>query len=117
MPRLGKQTLYLDLDALEDLREALSRLPGRPSVSSYLSEQLPFMAKSIRTMTDALEGRGLRGFAELVNEVADQEETVKREVKQKLQTTKKADRPLSELVRGVPPKKPRKAAPKKVVKT
>lgn len=117
MPRLGKQTLYLDMDALEELREALSRLPGRPSVSSYLSEQLPFMAQSIKTMADALEGRGLRGFADLVGAVADQEEAVKKEVKQKLRTTKNADKPLSELVTDVPPKKPRKTAAKKVVKT
>lgn len=117
MPRLGKQTLYLDLDALEELREALSRLPGRPSVSSYLSEQLPFMAKSITSMVDALEGRGLRGFAELVGAVADMEESEKKDLNQMLQTTKNADTPLSELVKDVPPKKPRKPAAKKVVKT
>ncbi len=109
--------MYLDLDAIDKLEEALSRLPGRPSVSSYLSEQLPFMADSIMGMVDALEGRGLRGFADLVGAAADQEESVKKEVKQKLQTTKKADTSLSELVTGVPPKRPRKAAPKKVVKT
>lgn len=117
MPRLGKKTLYLDLDAIDQLEAALSRLPGSPSVSSYLSEQLPIMAESVVAMVDLLEGRGLRGFANVFSAVADMEETANDEVKKTLQTTKNADKPLSELMADVPPKKPRKTVAKKVVKT
>jgi len=44
MPRLGKKTLYLDLEALERMQEALNLLPGKPSLSSYLNEILPGLA-------------------------------------------------------------------------
>ncbi|GGM60821.1 hypothetical protein GCM10008956_40560 [Deinococcus arenae] len=116
MPRLGKKTLYLDLDALEKLEAALNRLPGRPSVSSYLSEQLPLMADSIAAMVDALEGKGLRGLANVFGVAADMEEQVKDEVKTTLKTSKKADKTLPELVSDIPPKKPRKPRAKKVDK-
>jgi hypothetical protein len=42
---MGKKTLYLDLDALEALKDALKRHPGKPSLSSYLSQQIPQMAE------------------------------------------------------------------------
>lgn len=44
MARLGKKTLYLDLEALERMQEALDLLPGKPSLSSYLNEILPGLA-------------------------------------------------------------------------
>ena len=119
MPRLGKKTLYLDLDALEVMEAALNRFPGRPSVSSFLSEQLPLMADSLTKMADAMEANGLRGMADLLGIAADVEDMTKElqeDVKETLKTTKKADTPLSELAKDVPPKKPRKTPAKKVVK-
>ena len=65
MPRLGKKTLYLDLDALDRLQAALLRLPGRPSVSSYLNDQLPQHAMQMEAMVEALEKGGLRGLASI----------------------------------------------------
>lgn len=119
MPRLGKKTLYLDLDAMEELEAALSRFPGRPSISSFLSEQLPQMAKHMTTLADAMETGGLRGLAQMygiLGEVGKQMEAMEEDVKETLRTAKNPDKPLSELVADVPPKKPRKPRAKKVDK-
>lgn len=52
MPRMGKKTLYLDLDALDALEAALKRLPGEPSLSSHLSKQFPMMTEILNKMAD-----------------------------------------------------------------
>ena len=54
MPRLGKKTLYLDLDALARIQASLSKFPGKPSLSSFLNEQLPTMADSLERMVGFL---------------------------------------------------------------
>lgn len=118
MPRLGKKTLYLDLDALDRLEAALSRLPGRPSVSSYLSEVLPQHADAMEKMTDAMEVGGLRGLSQffgVVGDVGKQLEDAQKGIEKTLETAKHPDKPLSELAADVPPKKPRKPRAKKVV--
>lgn len=117
MPRYGKKTLYLDLDALDKLRAALDRLPGRPSLSSYLNETLPVLADQMDRMTAAAERGGLRGIADFLGVVADVEDKkveMEEDVKSTVRTAKNPDKPLSELVADVPPKKPRKSRAKKV---
>lgn len=116
MPRMGKKTLYLDLDAVDKIHAALGRLPGRPSVSSYLNEQLPVMADMLDQMVTAAEKGGLRGMASLLGVAAGLEEKLE-EIEKIVEEDENADKPLAELVKDVPPKKPRKTAPKKVVKT
>ena len=119
MPRLGKKTLYLDLDALEKLENALQRFPGRPSLSSFLSEQLPTMADQIHRMADALQAGGIQGAAHLLGSVADaQKQLVELQegIKDTLLTTENKDLEASEPVADVPPKKPRKSRAKKVAK-
>ncbi len=54
MPRMGKKTLYLDLDAVEALEAALDRLPGQPLLSPYLSQQLLPMSEVVNKMADLL---------------------------------------------------------------
>lgn len=120
MARLGKKTLYLDLDALDRLEAALSRLPGRPSLSSYLSDQLVNQAELIEKLVDALETGGLRGMAAVMGvygDVGQQAEKLQEDIKETLRTAKNPDKPLSEIVKDVPPKKARKSSSKKVVKT
>lgn len=50
MPRMGKKTLYLDLDALERIEACLALIPGKPSLSSFLSEQFPALAENLERM-------------------------------------------------------------------
>ncbi len=50
MPRMGKKTLYLDLDGIERIEAALAFFPGRPSLSSFLTDQFPAMADSLEQM-------------------------------------------------------------------
>lgn len=119
MPRLGKKTLYLDLDALDQLETALKRLPGRPSVSSFLSEQLPVMAHNLNQMVEALEAGGLRGMAQMLGVASDLEKSldqIKEDVKKAADTSENPDMPLSQMIEAVPPKKPRKPRAKKVDK-
>lgn len=119
MPRLGKKTLYLDLDALDKLDDALSRFPGRPSVSSFLSEQLPLMAENVHQMANALEAGGLRGMAQMLGVVSESHKVLSEledDIKNTLATAENPDKKLSEMVADVPPKKPRKPRAKKVVK-
>lgn len=117
MPRFGKKTLYLDLDALDRLQAALQRLPGRPSLSSYLNDQLPQHAEQMEKMVNALERDGLRGLAAMFTSAGDMLVELEDDVKKTLQEAKNPDKKLSELVADVPPQKPRYSRPKKVVKT
>lgn len=112
MPRLGKKTLYLDLDALEKIQDALQRLPGRPSLSSYLNEQLPVMADVLDQMVTAAEKGGLRGMAQLLGVAAGMEEKVE-EIAKIVEEDPNADKPVK--MNDVPPKKPRASRSKKVV--
>lgn len=119
MPRLGKKTLYLDLDAVDKLDAALARFPGRPSLSSFLSEQMPILADNIEQMADALEAGGLRGMAQMLGVAADAQKVLSEledDIKNTLETAENPDKKLSEMVADVPPKKPRKPRAKKVVK-
>ncbi len=54
MSKFGKQTLYLDLESVTRIRAALERLPGKPSVSSFVNEHLPAMADQLERMVDLL---------------------------------------------------------------
>ncbi len=121
MPRFGKKTLYLDLDALERIEATLQRLPGRTSLSSFLNEQLPTMARVLDDMVAAAERGGLRGLSDMLFVAAQTSsnmiDQIEPEVKKTLLEAKNPDAPLSELMRNVPPKKVRKTAPKKVVQT
>lgn len=117
MPRLGKKTLYLDLDALDRLQAALQRLPGRPSVSSYLNDQLPQHADQMEAMVEAMEQGGLRALAAMFQGSAQMLTDMDQDITKALQEAKNPDKKLSEIVSDVPPKKPRKSSVKKVVKT
>lgn len=117
MPRLGKKTLYLDLDALDRLDAALKRLPGRPSVSSYLSEVLPSHARQMELMVESMETGGVRGLAKMFGSISDDLKALDEDVKKTVEEAKKKGtdtKKLSELTADVPPQKPRRA---KVVKT
>ncbi len=121
MPRLGKKTLYLDLEALEVIEAALKRLPGRPSLSSFLNEQLPTMAKLLDDMVTTAQKGGLRGLSEMLLGAAKTSEimvdALEADVKKTLQGSKNPDKPLLQTLESIPPKKVRKTAPKKVVQT
>jgi hypothetical protein len=120
MPRLGKKTLYLDLEALSKLQAALSRLPGGgPSLSSYLNEVLPTLADALTEMVDNAQKGGLRGLADMLEAAskysarvadgleADIAETIELEAKKAAPKTRAS----------IPPRKRRKPAAKKVVTT
>lgn len=120
MPRLGKKTLYLDLDALDKLQAALQRLPGGgPSLSSYLNEQLPIMAEMMEEMVTNAERGGLRGLADMLLGAASTTDSlvlgIEQDVKTLLQEVPDPEKKLSEYVDSVPPKKPRKPRSKRVV--
>ncbi len=122
MPRLGKKTLYLDLEALESIEASLSRLPGGgPSLSSFLNEQLPVLARGLDQMVTHAEKGGLRALSAMLAGGAEMISTMTDEVESQLQdaiaTSEYPDTPLSQLPQSVPPKKTRRTAPKKVVKT
>lgn len=55
MPRMGKKTLYLDLDLTEKIDAALARIPGKPSFSALLTEHLPAMLEQAERMAIAVE--------------------------------------------------------------
>lgn len=117
MPRLGKKTLYLDLDALDRLEAALKRFPGRPSVSSFLSEVLPSHARQMELMAESLETGGVRGLARMFGSVSEDLIALDEDIKNTVEeATKKGTdkKKLSEMAADVPPQKPRRA---KVVKT
>ena len=116
MPRMGKKTLYLDLEALDRLETALHRFPGRPSLSSFFNDLLPKMADQMEEMTAALERGGLRGMADLFGIVSREADTLEREVSATLQEVEDPDKKLSEIAKDVPPKKPRAPRAKKVAK-
>ncbi len=122
MPRLEKKTLYLDAEALDSIKASLARLPGGgPSLSSFLNEQLPVMARGLEQMVAHAEKGGLRGLSAMLAGGAEMISTMTDEAESKLQhaiaTSKHPDMPLSQLPQNVPPKKTRKTAPKKVVQT
>ncbi len=122
MPRLGKKTLYLDLEALDSIEASLGRLPGGgPSLSSFLNEQLPVLARGLDQMVTHAEKGGLRGLSAMLAGGAEMISTMTDEVEAQLQdaisTSKHPDIPLSQLPQNVPPTKRGKAGPKKVVKT
>lgn len=71
MPRLGKKTLYLDLDALAKMQAALALLPGKPSLSSYLNELLPMQADMLEKSVIAAREGGLRGLAQMFQDFGD----------------------------------------------
>jgi hypothetical protein len=114
MPRLGKKTLYLDLDALERLQDALKRFPGRPSLSSFFNEWLPKMADTMTEMADAAERGGLRGIADMLQITTREVVSIEDDVRKGVQEAKNPDEPII-AVQDVPPKKPRKTRSKKVV--
>jgi hypothetical protein len=51
---MGKKTLYLDLDALERIEASLALIPGKPSLSAFLSEQFPPLAENLETMVSLM---------------------------------------------------------------
>ena len=71
MPRKGKKTLYLDLDAIDSIQESLDQLPGNPSVSSYLNDCLPLLALSLKDLVRESKRSSLRGAAEAFRQAAD----------------------------------------------
>jgi hypothetical protein len=113
MSRLGKKTLYLDLEALAKIEAALAKLPGRPSLSSYFNDMLPSIADVLTEMVASAEKGGLRGIADMIA-VAGRHVTKKAD---ELDVVLDEEKPASEPVKVVPPKKVRKTAPKKVVQT
>jgi hypothetical protein len=71
---MGKKTLYLDLDAVEALEAALSNMPGSPSVSSFLTQQLPLMASAMSQMSGFLApGKSVIDVQTGLNVMADEQ--------------------------------------------
>lgn len=102
---MGKKTLYLDLDAVDSLIDSLQRLPGRPSLSSYLNEQLPTMAVVLARMVSEAEKSGLRGAASLFQSAADELRNLDSELREVHEDPNPLFVvPLSDLA-GLPPKK------------
>lgn len=58
MPRMGKKTLYLDLDQLARIEQALNSLPGKPSLSAFLSDNLNLIADKAEQLAELLQSRG-----------------------------------------------------------
>ena len=54
MPRMGKKTLYLDLDLTDQIDKALAKIPGKPSFSALLGQHLPAMLEQAERMAAAV---------------------------------------------------------------
>jgi hypothetical protein len=102
---MGKKTLYLDLDGLERIEAALLLLPGRPSLSSFLTDQFPAMADSLEQMVLVINSPSATSVSLMagLNAVADQQ-------LEKLVAAKKMirDIPPNEMVSDVPASKPKR---------
>jgi hypothetical protein len=71
---MGKKTLYLDLDGVDALQAALLRMPGKPSVSSFLSQQITLMADAMSQVSDFLQpGSSVIDVQVGLNVMADQQ--------------------------------------------
>lgn len=88
-PRMGKKTLYLNLDDLERLQRVLERLPGNYSISSFLTEMLPAFIQGLEDSAAAMEVGGYKGLYDLLQipgeelrKVREQAELMKEEKEQ-----------------------------------
>lgn len=112
---MGKKTLYLDLDACDRLEEVLHRLPGRPSLSSFLSDLIPRHADAMERMVAFLERDGVRGVSGLYLELNNELGSELAGALQKAEEIGHASMPLSEVMKlaeetgSIPPKKRRKS--------
>lgn len=109
MPRYGKKTLYLDLDALDELQVALSRLPGRPSLSSYFNDQLPSMAKLMTYMVQSAEEGGLLGLSRVLSGSLNDQISSLAQVESEINELKKDKKNLDLTLVDIPPKKIKKS--------
>lgn len=113
---MGKKTLYLDLDAVDSLNASLQRLPGRPSLSSFLNEQLPVLASTMERMVSEAEKSGLRGAASIFRSTGVLLEEFDAELQAITSDPDPAlDKPLplSRPEVSIPPKKRKSSKPKK----
>lgn len=55
MARMGKKTLYLDLDQIEQIEQSLQDLPGKPSFSAFLSDNLALIQKEADRLVTLLK--------------------------------------------------------------
>ncbi len=102
---MGKKTLYLDLDSLDRLKASLNRLPGRPSVSSFLSEQFPMMADNLDRMVSLMTTPAItmEALNQGLNVVADEQLELIVALKKMIR-----DVPPKESVVDVPASKPKR---------
>lgn len=110
MARFGKKTLYLNLDAIEEIQAALSKFPGRPSVSSFINDHLPLMASTLTDMVKGFERAGMHGVADIADELFDSSlellVSAKAEIKKGRKQIK--DVPPQQPVSDVPASKPKR---------
>lgn len=119
MPRMGKKTLYLDLDDCERLEAALQSLPGKPSLSSFLTDIIPRHTDSLERLIGYLERDGMRGASGLYLDLSTQlagELAGLKDAMQRAEDVGHGSTPLSELMQMIeeqpsllPPKKRRKS--------
>jgi hypothetical protein len=101
---MGKKTLYLDLDGVDALEAALLRMPGKPSVSSFLSQQVASMADAMSQVSDFLQpGSSVIDVQVGLNVMADQQMEALVAAKKLLR-----DVPPKEMVSDVPASKPKR---------
>jgi hypothetical protein len=102
---MGKKTLYLDLDGLERIEASLAQIPGRPSLSSFLSDQFPVMGDSLEQMVALINAPSATPvtFRVGLNEIADGHLETLIGVKKMLR-----DVPPEETVLDVPASKPKR---------
>jgi hypothetical protein len=55
MPRMGRKTLYLDLDQLDRIQKTLDGMPGKPSLSAFLSDNLHLIAERAEQLAQLLQ--------------------------------------------------------------
>jgi hypothetical protein len=111
MARFGKKTLYLDLDALDKMQAALDRLPGRTSISSYLNENLPLLAELLESQVQAVTGGGLRGLAQMMQDLGGTLQTIDEESRAILAEPEKPVLEVKKLIK--PARTVRKVVPPK----
>jgi hypothetical protein len=102
---MGKKTLYLDLDALERIEAALALIPGKPSLSAFLSEQFPPLAENLETMVNLMTAPSvtLETLRAGLNAAADDQLEMLVAAKRMIKNI-----PPEETVLGVPASKPKR---------
>lgn len=87
--KMKKVTLYLDDDAVKRIRTALEDMPGSPSFSALLSQELPRLADLLEEMRDAFKQRNFDGVLAAMNDHVHEMHAQAAEVHQVVKGVKK----------------------------